>query len=86
MIMPIFVGGDNGMMIISYFLLGSVGVVQSRKKNSLTKTITKIFIEGFGNIAFGNYAIFCVWRIINGSGDLGIFGGVFQARKIGFRR
>ena len=47
----------------------------------MTKTSTKIFIEGFGNIAFGNYAIFCVWRIINGSGDLGIFGGVFQARK-----
>ena len=53
------------------------------KYNFLTNTCTKIFIEGFGNIAFGNYAIFCVWRIINGSGDLGIFGGVFQAGKYG---
>ena len=51
-------------------------------------TSTEIFIEGLGNIAFGNYAIFCMWRIINGSGDLGIFDGVSQARKkkIGFRR
>ena len=45
-------------------------------------TSTKLFTEGPGNIAFGNYAIFCMWRIINGSGDLGILGGVFQARKI----
>ena len=76
MIMPYFVGVGYGMMDTSYFLLSSVGVVTS----------TKIFIEGFGNIAFGKYAIFCMWRIVKGSGDLGIFGGVFRARKIGFRR
>ena len=73
-------------MIISYFPLSSVGVVQVRKNIFLTKTSTKIFIEGLGKIALGNKAIFCRWRIINGSGDPGIFGGVFLARKIGFRR
>ena len=52
----------------------------------MTMTSTKIFIEGLGKIAFGNNGIFCRWRIINGSGDPGIFGGVFLARKIGFRR
>ena len=56
------------------------------KYHFLTNACTKLFIEGFGNIAFGNYAIFCMGRIKNGSGDLGILGGVFQARKIGFRR
>ena len=56
MTMPYFVGVGYGMMDTSYFLLSSVGVVTS----------TKIFIEGFGNIAFGKYAIFCMWRIING--------------------
>ena len=41
--------------------------------------LQEIFIPGFGNIASGKYTIFYMWRIINEQGDLGIFGGVFQA-------